>query len=79
MAMLDRLEAYGDSQIEGKYLQLSFDTKYRGIWQCRWSEDGGMSQYAAEPPFESLTKEEQKQVRQECQIIFLFTFGDTFK
>lgn len=74
MAMFNGIEDYGDNHIEGEYIELAFDTKYRGIWQCRWTQ-AGMSQYASEPPFESLTTSEQKQIREEAQIVFKLTHG----
>lgn len=74
MPMLNRIENYGNNHIEGEFLELAFDTEYRGIWQCRWTMTG-MSQYSSEPPLESLKKAEQKQIRRESLIIFKFTFG----
>jgi hypothetical protein len=72
MPMLNSIEKYGDNHIDGCFVVLSFDTDHRGIWQCRFSESG-MGQFASEPPFESLKESEQKQVKREGMIIFIFT------
>lgn len=72
MSMLHRVEEYGDNHIEGEYLVLSFDTKYRGIWQCRWTGNG-MSEFPSQHPFESLTDDEQKAINEIGTYVFYVT------
>lgn len=75
MSMLHRIEKYGRNHIEGEFLLLSFDTEYRGIWQCRWTMQG-MDQLRDEPPLESLKQSEQDAIREIGLIVFTFTFGE---
>ena len=75
MSLLHRVEEYGDNHIEGQYLSLSFETKYRGIWQCRWTNQG-MSEFAAEPSFESLRGAEQQAIKEIAPYVFYLTHGN---
>jgi hypothetical protein len=74
MSSFHRLENYGCNHIEGEFIEPSFETKYRGIWQCRWTIKG-MDEFASEPPFESLTKSEQREIKTVSRIVFYFTHG----
>lgn len=75
MSILSRVEKYGLDPAEGRYLRLSFETEYRGVWQCRWSHTG-MSEFPNEPPFESLKQSEQEAVEEIGPIVFFLTFGE---
>lgn len=74
MSIFHRLEEYGQNAIYGKYVIVSFETKYRGIWQCRWTETGRDS-IKPEPSIETLTEEEQRQVDLIGPIVYTFTYG----
>lgn len=74
MSLLHRIEKYGNNHIEGPFLELSFDTEYRGIWQCHLALNG-MSQFSSEPPLESLKKEEQEAIKEIGMVVFYFTHG----
>lgn len=75
MSILYRVEDFYENHIEGPVVELTFDTKYRGKWQCRCTGNQ-IKEYNSEPPFESLTKEEQKQIKQIAQYVHYITFAD---
>lgn len=79
MTILHNVERYGtrgdwrDPSAE-KFVELSFETKYRGIYQCGCN-DSGLYHFQSEPPFESLTKEEQNEIKEISKIVFYITHG----
>ena len=75
MSILHRVEKYGDNHIEGKFVNLSFDTKFRKHWQCRVTNTG-LHEFAAEPPLHSLTGEEQKAIKEIAGIVYYFTHDE---
>lgn len=75
MTIFHRIEDYGDNHIEGKFLTLSFNTAHRGIWQCRFTNNG-MDQYPQEPAFHTLKSEEQTAIKEIGGIVFYFTHNE---
>ncbi len=75
MSSFHRIENYGNNHIKGAFLELSFDTEYRGYWQCRVTNTG-LSEYSSEPPFESLKADEQKEIKEVAGIVFYLTHDE---
>jgi len=75
MSILHRVEDFYHNHIEGNVVELSFNTKYRGVWQCRVTV-GNIKEYNSEPPFESLTEEEQQKIKQIGRYVHSVTFAD---
>jgi hypothetical protein len=75
MTIFHRIEDYGTNHIEGEYLTISFDTKYRGIWQCSITHNG-LQQYPQEPDLHTLKEEEQEAVKEIGGIVFYLTHGE---
>jgi hypothetical protein len=75
MTIFHRLEKYGTNHIEGKFITVSFDTEYRGVWQCRWTTNG-MDTFPQEPPLHSLKAEEQTAIKEIGPIVFYFTHDE---
>ncbi len=75
MSLLHRVEDYGYKDNNKGYISLSFNTKYRGIWQCLWTNKG-MSEFPAEPSFESLKAEEQQTIEEVGPYVFYLTHGN---
>lgn len=74
MSILHRVEDVHDHHV-ARYVTLSFDTKYRGIWQCKYGSSG-ITEFASEPPFETLTKEEQEEVEKVGAIVWRMLFPE---
>lgn len=73
MTIFHRLERYGHSgPLENTYIIVSYETQHRGLWQCKFS-NSGLRELDAEPPFESLTAEEQRAVKEIGAIVYYFT------
>jgi hypothetical protein len=58
-----------------KAVYLSFDTKYRGTWECLWTYDG-LEEYDIEPSFYELTEEEQQEIHEIGPFIYYLSFGE---
>lgn len=74
MSEFHRVEGIGVSP-KSKYVIVSFKTTYRGIWQCKYAHNG-LTKFAGEPPFESLSAESQKEVETVGPYIFYLTYGE---
>jgi hypothetical protein len=75
MSILYDIEEWRFSPHAGNSVILSFETKYNGIWQCIWNNNG-MSEFSEEPPFHTLTKDVQEEIQTIGPFVFYRTFGE---
>lgn len=75
MSMFYRIEARGVDGHGDKFVEVSFDTGYRGYWRCRCIE-GDFVEIQTEPPFHSLKKDDQQEIKEVMPIIYYWTHGE---
>lgn len=74
MTIVHRLEDSGFNIPRGNYIIVSFETEYRGIWQCKWTEVG-LEELDVEPSIETLKTKHEQAIREIGPIMFYFTHG----
>jgi hypothetical protein len=75
MAEFHRLEAYGYDHKEGNFLNISFRTGYRGIWQCHVTESG-IGEFTNEPSFQTLKSADRKDIKEISMVVFYLTHNE---
>jgi len=74
MVTFHDIEKYGIDSEGEPFVELSFKTEHRGIFQCGW--DGELYQFSSEPPFNTLKGSEQKDIEEIAKFVFYITHGE---